>query len=234
MFTPYCYLIGWSTLDRWYYGSEFSTTKKIANPTNLFNPASKTPYYTSSKIVKDYIDSYGMPDVVLIRKTFKCAKKCRSWEGKVLRRLNVVDSSRWLNQSCAKAIPPMFGDNNPSKRPDVRVKISEAKIRANRGEPKPKKRKVLSEEHKKKISESRKKFFNTAAGSAEKERISRKWSGRQDRVGAKASNATKEKMRVSSTGMIYITNGTTNTKIKRDQPIPCGWYPGRVHKIKDR
>lgn len=92
----YTYLVGWKPQDRWYYGVRYS---KHSDPIDLFRT-----YFTSSKYVKDFIDLHGRPDIVLIRKTFIDKQKAINWEHKVLRRLHVTKSERWLNQTDNKAI----------------------------------------------------------------------------------------------------------------------------------
>lgn len=158
--TPYTYLIGWSELNIWYYGSQYG---RKANPSNLW----KT-YFTSSKHVKKIREEYGEPDVREIRKTFpNNPEAAREWEYKVLHRLRAKQKEKFLNKTNSKGISNeemlllgkhpsqniesrkkiglsnkgrLVGDKNPSKREDVRKKL----------------RKPKSEEHKKKISESSK------------------------------------------------------------------------------
>lgn len=86
---PYTYLIGWSILDKWYYGVRYS---KKANPNDLW----KT-YFTSSKVVKEFIKEAGNPDIIQIRKIFNCHIKAKNHEDKVLRRLKVNKNDKWLN-----------------------------------------------------------------------------------------------------------------------------------------
>lgn len=121
-YIPYTYLIGWSKLDKWYYGSQTSLIRK-AHPSNLW-----TIYYTSSNYVKKFRELHGEPDVVQVRRTFKDRRSALMWEHKVLKKLKAHRSSRWLNQSVGG--PTFFcvrcGDENPSKRDDVRQKISKA------------------------------------------------------------------------------------------------------------
>lgn len=91
-YIPYCYLIGWSKLDRWYYGVEHGCVSKVANPENLWNS-----YFTSSEIVTRFRIENGEPDVVQVRKTFLTENAATEWEGKVLKRMKVVSSPKWLN-----------------------------------------------------------------------------------------------------------------------------------------
>ena len=86
MFT---YLIGWSQLDRYYYGCRYG---KNAHPSQLW-----TTYFTSSNVVKQMRENFGEPDVVQIRKLHTNRHDCIVWEHKVLRRLNAAHNVRWLN-----------------------------------------------------------------------------------------------------------------------------------------
>lgn len=89
MASPYTYLIGWTTQDKWYYGVRYS---KDCSPSDLWNT-----YFTSSKLVAEMRLMYGEPDVVTIRKNFSEPKEALAWEQKVLRRLNVLRKDKWLN-----------------------------------------------------------------------------------------------------------------------------------------
>lgn len=92
-YIPYCYLIGWSKLDTWYYGVEYANnSQRIANPSNLW-----TTYFTSSKHVRTFIEEHGEPDVVQVRKLFSTREKAQLWECTVLRRLKVREKTNWLN-----------------------------------------------------------------------------------------------------------------------------------------
>jgi hypothetical protein len=85
--TPYTYLIGWSNLNKFYYGAQWN---KKSNPNDLM-----TKYFTSSKIVKHYIQTYGLPDIIKIRKIFDTAEKCKHWESAVLD--HFLGDKRFLN-----------------------------------------------------------------------------------------------------------------------------------------
>lgn len=88
--TPFTYLIGWKSLDKWYYGVKYSYGCK---PDDLWNT-----YFTSSKEIKKYRSEFGEPDVIEIRKIFKDSNSARKWEDKVHRKMDVVKSPRWLNK----------------------------------------------------------------------------------------------------------------------------------------
>jgi len=93
-YIPYTYLIGWSKLNKYYYGCEYGNIVKVANPSNLW-----TSYFTSSKIVQKYRMKYGEPDIIQIRKTFCCAKSTKTWEETVLRKMKVLTNDMFLNEN---------------------------------------------------------------------------------------------------------------------------------------
>jgi len=95
-YTPYTYLIGWSKLNKWYYGVRFA---KGCRPDDLW-----TSYYTSSKYVKMFREENGEPDVILIRRTFSDRIQALDWEHKVLRRMNVSTKDTWLNKTDNRSV----------------------------------------------------------------------------------------------------------------------------------
>lgn len=90
MTTPYTYLIGWSKLNRYYYGRR---TGKNCSPADLWDT-----YFTSSTHVAHYRAEHGEPDVIVVRQTFCSVDECRAWEEKVLRRLNAAQVDKFLNR----------------------------------------------------------------------------------------------------------------------------------------
>lgn len=86
---PYTYLIGWSNLDKWYYGSR---TRKGCRPDDLW-----TTYFTSSKVVQRFREKHGEPDIIEIRRIFDEKKSAVLWEQKILKRMNVIENLKWLN-----------------------------------------------------------------------------------------------------------------------------------------
>lgn len=158
MTIPYTYLIGWVSIDRWYYGVRFA---RNCHPGDLW-----TKYFTSSKVVNEYRKQYGRPDVVEIRQLFNTPLQAREWEYKVLKRLRVNINERWLNKTIGKSIPPQFGrrmpeeerqlhrkrmlKNNPMKDPEV----------ANRANNHPnRKGRSFTEEHKNNLRGPKKKVL---------------------------------------------------------------------------
>lgn len=89
-YQPYTYLVGWSMINKWYYGVR---TAKTANPKDLW-----VSYFTSSKFVKEIRNQFGEPDVVEVRKTFSCKNQALIWEQRVLTRLNAAENKNWLNK----------------------------------------------------------------------------------------------------------------------------------------
>lgn len=90
MHTPYTYLIGWSQLNKWYYGVRFG---KNCHPSEFW-----VKYFTSSNRVKDMREKFGDPDIIQIRKTFDSAESAKKWETKVLVRCKVHKQEKWLNR----------------------------------------------------------------------------------------------------------------------------------------
>jgi hypothetical protein len=92
----FTYLIGWSTLNKWYYGVSFSRKRREED---LWRT-----YFSSSNYVKQFRIEHGEPDVVQVRRTFCNKESAIEWESRVLRRMNVIRESRWLNRTDNKAI----------------------------------------------------------------------------------------------------------------------------------
>ena len=121
---PYTYLIKFiHPIDKkvkFYYGVSYG---KNANPDNLF-----VKYFTSSKIIKKLIKEYGTGCFAYeIRKVFpNKPKKAFTWEQKVIKRMNLHKRDDFLNSCLGGKCYVMVGDKNPSKRLDVREKISTA------------------------------------------------------------------------------------------------------------
>ncbi len=95
IYTPFTYHIAWTNIDKHYYGVRYA---EGCQPSDLWSS-----YFTSSKLVFDYRQQYGEPDVIEIRRTFDDADSAVAWEHKVLRRLNVLESDKWLNQCIGDA-----------------------------------------------------------------------------------------------------------------------------------
>src|ERR1035437_1854940 len=114
-FRPYTYLIGWSSLDRWYYGCQY---RRGVDPQHLW-----TTYFTSSSSVKQFRSENGDPDVIEVRRIFKTAQVTRRCEDRVLKRVGAVKSLRWLN----KAISGKADNTGKVRTLEQRTRISQAK-----------------------------------------------------------------------------------------------------------
>lgn len=150
-FKSYTYVIGWTKFNKWYYGVQFSST---ANPTNLW-----TTYFTSSPIVSKFREKHGEPDVIQIRKTFDNRVSAQNWENKVLKRLNVLNDDKWLNENIAGSISseycakggrtkkgkPFFGSRTAEEITEFYAKASskrKGKPSNNKGKPCPESAKI--------------------------------------------------------------------------------------------
>ena len=91
IYKPYTYLIGWSSLCKYYYGVRYA---KNCAPSDLWNP-----YKTSSRFVKQFIEEHGEPDIIEVRKVFDNTEAAVAWEHKVLKRLRVNINENWLNRT---------------------------------------------------------------------------------------------------------------------------------------
>ena len=94
IYTPYTYLIGWSRLNKWYYGARYA---QGCNPKDFWKK-----YFTSSTAVKDFVNKNGQPDIIQIRKTFNSDIDCIEWEGKVLKRVRAAQRDCFLNGNNAR------------------------------------------------------------------------------------------------------------------------------------
>jgi hypothetical protein len=92
----YTYLIGWTNLNKWYYGVRFA---KKSKPSELWRT-----YFTSSKYVKEFRLLHGEPDVIQIRKTFLIKEEAIQWESKILTKMDVIHNPKWLNRTNNQAI----------------------------------------------------------------------------------------------------------------------------------
>lgn len=91
MFVPFTYLLGWSKLQKYYYGVRYS---KDCHPNDL-----GVTYWSSSKYVKQFIRENGLPDIVEVRKTFKTKEAALSWEKRVIIRMKMIHDDRWFNKA---------------------------------------------------------------------------------------------------------------------------------------
>lgn len=104
IYTPYTYLIGWSTLDKWYYGVRYAKKSKCLYETGCHPDELWVAYFTSSDYVTNFILENGEPDIIQIRKIFDTKESAVKWEEKALMRINAHKRSDFLNKRAGKAI----------------------------------------------------------------------------------------------------------------------------------
>ncbi|MFA6198819.1 MAG: NUMOD3 domain-containing DNA-binding protein [Bacteroidales bacterium] len=147
-FKPYTYLIGWSSLNKFYYGVQYGTK---ANPKNLW-----TTYFTSSKYVKEFREFYGEPDIIQVRKVFETKEKAIQWEFKIIQRMKIVSSSNWLNRSLAGQKFYNTGGFIQSEETKKKISVATKGKNGKKGILNPMYGKFHTEETKKKLSISHK------------------------------------------------------------------------------
>jgi hypothetical protein len=139
---PYTYLVGWSSLNKYYYGVRFA---KDCHPNEFW-----VKYFTSSQKVKHLRVTHGDPDIIQIRKTFKTKNSARLWEKKVLKRLDVLNEEKWLNENIAGATI-QTPENNLSR--SIKLKGKKVSEFTKKVASITHKGKILSSETKQKLSE---------------------------------------------------------------------------------
>lgn len=95
-YKPFTYRIGWSNANLNYYGARYA---KNAHPSELWST-----YFTSSKTVMKLRKEFGEPDIIEVRKVFETKEDTVAWEHKVLLRLKVNISTKWVNQCIAPGL----------------------------------------------------------------------------------------------------------------------------------
>lgn len=122
MIKAYTYIIGWTERQKFYYGVRYA---EGCDPSELW-----VTYFTSSKYVKEFRVKYGDPDLIKIRQTFDCKDKAIEWESNVLKRMNVINRSDYLNQTDNRAFRHTPGNLHPwfgrSHKKETRQKISKS------------------------------------------------------------------------------------------------------------
>lgn len=146
----YTYIVGWRSLDLWYYGFRCSD-----DPGNDL----WVKYFTSSKYVAEKRKEVGEPDVVRVHKVFSTKKEAQTHESKFLRRVKAKTSKRWLNRRY-----PEEGFFNKGHSEETRKKIGE-KSKANWGSNYERMKALvtpsrpISEQHKRILSIKLKEFY---------------------------------------------------------------------------
>ena len=111
IYTPYTYLIGWTTHNKWYYGVRYAKKSKCLHETGCHPDELWITYFTSSEVVKNFISEHGDPDVIQIRRTFSDEDSAIKWEERVLKKMDVIHKLEWLNEGNGKAIRSVHSKN---------------------------------------------------------------------------------------------------------------------------
>jgi hypothetical protein len=98
IYTPYCYFIGWSKENKFYYGVRYAKKHKCLYECGCHPDEFWVTYFTTSDYVTKMRERCGEPDIIQIRKTFDNPKAAILWENKVLRRIDAIHRSNWLNK----------------------------------------------------------------------------------------------------------------------------------------
>ena len=107
-------------------------------------------YFSSSKYVKEFSEKHGKPEIRISKRKFKTPEEARAWEAKFIKKVNAVKSPMWLNRG--NAGKEFFNGGGYKHTELTRKKIGESC----KGRPSWNKGKQFSEEHRKKLSESKK------------------------------------------------------------------------------
>lgn len=227
IYTPYTYLIGWSSHKKYYYGVRYA---KDCHPSDLWSS-----YFTSSKYVHEFREEHGEPDVIVVRKTFVDSKKAIEWETKVLQRLNVVESELWINKTQSRAISIDHTWNNDKYRnkmmksrqsTEYKNKLSDSikslwknddycqKVRRSRKES------VAVKEHLRDNNILLKNKWETDEEFREKQLEIRNKQLQSPEHRAKVSKSASQYM--------WITNNIINRRILKSDEIPTGFKRGRT------
>jgi len=92
IYTPFTYVLTHVPTGKRYYGVRYALK---CNPRDLW-----TTYFTSSLYVRQLIEEYGKDSFLFeVRKIFDNKIEALVWEHKVLRRLKVRKSDKWINKT---------------------------------------------------------------------------------------------------------------------------------------
>lgn len=113
---PYTYLIGWTEYNKYYYGVRYS---KECHPSDLW-----VRYKTSSNYVKMFVDQFGPPDIIAVRRTFTTKEAAMQWEEKVLIRMKVKTDDRFLNRWDNNMVPINLSGPFPFQFKSIQDKVT--------------------------------------------------------------------------------------------------------------
>jgi hypothetical protein len=228
MTNAFVYVIGWRQADRWYAGVRY---KKNCDPSDLW-----VSYHTSSKHVAKFRVEHGEPDVVHVVRTFgNDTQSARAFEQRLLHRMQVLHSDRWLNQ----AVGGEFAGRRGPHSAETRQKIREKAIGRKRKNP-------VSEEQIRKQKETFAKNYTPerAAARSAKQKGRVVTSVHRAKIsavltGSKLSEETKQKIGEASKRQSKESRQRQAAKLRlkkwftdgknciRSETCPAGFRPGR-------
>jgi len=234
---PFTYLIGWSNYNKFYYGVKYSNG---CSPDDLW----KT-YFTSSKYVKEFRDTYGEPDIVRVRKKFDTPEKATRWERIVLSKMDVLNRNDFLNENVAgsfihskQTLNKMrkTKKNNPNRGTTGRKWITDGTVSKNIhfNEPLPEGwslgRKMPSDYVPHTTIGGKRNVTMWINNGKKCKRIN---IDEELPIGWVFGHIVKnpEKLK-AATGMIWITDGINNRKVYKTDYILLGWKRGRVNSFQ--
>ena len=211
MTVPYTYLLKHIPTGKFYYGCRFA---EGCNPSEFW-----VSYKTSSKYVKQLVEQYGEDSFQYeIRKTFSDKQSARTWETKVLKKLNVVVREDFLNMTDNISISPEAASKGRKGKFGM-FKNSQKQIdaikKANTGLKR-------SEEVKKKMSEAHKGRDAWNKGIPHSEETKQKMA--TARIGRKQPKEYSDKMRIQMTGRKMYINELGQKKFCFPGTEPAGFY----------
>ena len=169
-----------------------------------------TKYFTSSKVVQEYREKHGEPDVVEVRQTFNDRKKACEWEVNVLRKMNAVKDQRWLNQASNGSV---YRRDSGKMSDEHRKKISKS-LKGNHnclG-------RVCQPETKTKLSTSLK-----------GRKFSKEWLNRLRKPKSKPMGIQRKiECGEQTKNTKWYNDGKTNFRLKPDDPTPSGLVQGML------
>lgn len=224
IYQPYCYLIGWSNFNKFYYGVRYA---KNCHPGDLW----KT-YFTSSKHVKNFRNKHGDPDIIQIRKTFSEAKQAVYYEQKVLRLLNVEKNKKFLNAKNSTTNTIITSPNKSSFKGGCTPWNKGKKSTLSAEERKKRYGRKFSKETKKYLSEKMHKFYNDNPEAKDKLRKANKKQfedpvKRQKHLESFLTNNGNHK------NTVWINNTIISKRVDKthiSNYINNGWVKGRLLK----
>lgn len=190
---PYTYLLIHKPTGKFYYGVRFS---KYSTDDDLW----KT-YFSHSKTIHKMIEEDGKDSFYAeVRRVFSDPKKAIAWEDKVLQKM--IHHPMCLNKGyCGfvKDLTAMYGENNPSKRPKVKRKISNSIIR----------------------------YWSELPVNTKNERVEKRYAtAKKNNTFQKHSKYMKSNNPCSNT--VWVNDGNIQKRVKLSE-IEKGWKRGRLN-----